>query len=317
MTVRLALIGAGRWGRVFINTITQMDGCSLTAVASGNPQSQELLPAECRVDKDWRAVATAVDVDGVIIATPPHTHREIAETAMSAGKATIIEKPLTLSLSDAVALRDVAAESDALCFVDHTHLYHPAFREICARVQGERIDLIRTEAGNHGPFRSDTPVLWDWGPHDVAMCLALLKESPTGVKAHRTIASNANGERGETWTVELAFADRATAHIQISNLQTEKSRRFEIQSSAGDYIYDDLTSEKLWQRTSDGNNQPIEIDPTPPVTLLIQRFVEAIDAGSTDHSGLELAVDVVRVLAACDTAAMASEDTDYTELPTW
>ena len=37
---------------------------------------------------------------------------------------------------------------------------------------------IAAVAGNRGPYREDVAVLWDWGPHDVAMALDLVGASP-------------------------------------------------------------------------------------------------------------------------------------------
>ena len=42
--IRLALIGAGRWGRNYIRTIMGLDGAELVVVASGNPETAGLVP---------------------------------------------------------------------------------------------------------------------------------------------------------------------------------------------------------------------------------------------------------------------------------
>ena len=47
-------------------------------------------------------------IDGVIIATPDHTHAVVAKTAMELGKHVYVEKPLTWSVQEARVLRDVA-----------------------------------------------------------------------------------------------------------------------------------------------------------------------------------------------------------------
>ena len=48
------------------------------------------------------------DIDGVIIATPDHTHAVIAKAAMELGKHAYIEKPLTWSVHEARVLREIA-----------------------------------------------------------------------------------------------------------------------------------------------------------------------------------------------------------------
>ncbi|MCI0349152.1 MAG: Gfo/Idh/MocA family oxidoreductase [Acidobacteriales bacterium] len=51
------------------------------------------------------------DIDGVIIATPDHTHAVIAKTAMELGKHAYVEKPLTWSVNEARVLRETAART--------------------------------------------------------------------------------------------------------------------------------------------------------------------------------------------------------------
>ncbi len=40
---------------------------------------------------------------------------------------------------------------------------------------------IQSVGGAQGPFRPGVPVLWDWAPHDIAMCLDLVGETPSAV----------------------------------------------------------------------------------------------------------------------------------------
>ncbi|MFN9741647.1 MAG: Gfo/Idh/MocA family protein, partial [Acidobacteriota bacterium] len=50
-------------------------------------------------------------IDGVIVATPDHTHAIVAKTAMELGKAVYVEKPLTWSVQESRVLREVAART--------------------------------------------------------------------------------------------------------------------------------------------------------------------------------------------------------------
>ena len=50
--LRLALIGAGRWGRNYIRTVALSSDAELMRVASSNPQTRGLVPASCAVDPD-------------------------------------------------------------------------------------------------------------------------------------------------------------------------------------------------------------------------------------------------------------------------
>src|SRR3990172_2252392 len=112
--MRIGLIGAGRWGRRYIETLAYIPSVRLAHLASTNPESRKLAPEECLVTPRWREVAENRDLDGVILATPPAMHLEMALTAIRAGIAVLVEKPMTLSLIDARTLVDAAATHDVL-----------------------------------------------------------------------------------------------------------------------------------------------------------------------------------------------------------
>ncbi|MEE9275734.1 MAG: Gfo/Idh/MocA family oxidoreductase, partial [bacterium] len=104
--LRLGLIGAGRWGRAYIRTLKSMAGVELARLCSANPESPKLAGPGCRVTGDWRELAGAEDLDGLILATPPGLHAEMAGAAAAAGLPVMIEKPLTLDLDEALRLQE-------------------------------------------------------------------------------------------------------------------------------------------------------------------------------------------------------------------
>ena len=68
-------------------------------------------------------------IDGVIIATPDHTHAVIAKAAMELGKAVYVEKPLTWSVQEARVLRETAARTKVVTQMgNHGHSSDAAAR---------------------------------------------------------------------------------------------------------------------------------------------------------------------------------------------
>ncbi|MBT3553135.1 MAG: Gfo/Idh/MocA family oxidoreductase [Rhodospirillaceae bacterium] len=304
--VRLGLVGAGRWGRVFIGSIADLDGIQLIALASSNPDAQSLIPAECRLTVDWRELLSAGEIDGLIIAVPPSAQFPIAEAAIKAGIPVLLEKPLSLDMDEASALRDMAASRDALVMVDHTHLYHPAYAALKAKLAElggpGAVTEITAAAGNWGPFRADVPVLWDWGAHDVAMILDILGKIPAAVTASRSEDRNEEGGRGETLELTLEFG-RTKAAVSLSNLAATKQRRLQVSLSDTDLLYDGVGRENFAVRFGpDVPWAPETIAGPLPVTALVAEFGDAIRSGRRDRSGLALGADVVSVLARLQTA---------------
>ena len=302
--VRLGLIGAGRWGRNYIRTLTGLEGVRLAGVASRNPETARMVPAGCAVSADWRSLLSKKEIDGVIIAAPAPRHAEMARAAIEAGLPALVEKPLTLDLAEAIALRDVAVSRAGFFMVGHTHLFHPAYRALKAMAPDHGpIRAIRGEAGNYGPYRRDTPVLWDWGPHDVALCLDLLGAMPEQVRANVAERRLVEGAMGEIIEMSLEFSGGVRAEIRFGNLMP-KRRWFAAHLERAVLIYDDLAPDKLtlhaptkaYAAPTDAG-VPIETPVELPLTNVVKAFEAAIRSGKYDLAPMQLGVRVIDVLA--------------------
>ena len=64
------------------------------------------------VTKDYRKVLDQKDVDMVSVATPDHWHAQIAIDAMHAGKDVYMEKPMTRTIAEAIAVVDTAQKTE-------------------------------------------------------------------------------------------------------------------------------------------------------------------------------------------------------------
>jgi len=303
--VRLGLIGAGRWGRNYIRTIQQLNHVSLVSVASRNPETKTLVGGNCIVTDDWRQVINPDGVDGVIIATPPALHVPMTREAVTQGLPVLVEKPLTTNLEEAIELRQMVRKLNGFVLVDHTHLFHPAYRALkkIGRTLGP-VQEIHGVAGNWGPYRANVSVLWDWGPHDIAMCLDLLGARPVEMTARRLEARQTEAGYGENLLLQLIFPGHITAEIQIGTLM-DKARRLVVQYNRQTLVYDDLAKHKLAIHdfaAPEGPGQPIHIPAELPLTNAVKTFTKAIIGGTKDIDSLDLGVDVAAVLSKCEQA---------------
>ena len=67
----------------------------------------------CRTSVDYRTLLDAKDIDGVIIGTPDHWHKQMTLEAVAAGKDVYVEKPVSHSIEEGAAMVQ-AIESSAL-----------------------------------------------------------------------------------------------------------------------------------------------------------------------------------------------------------
>jgi predicted dehydrogenase len=303
--IRLGLIGVGPWGRNYARTIAECPNADLMAAATRNPASRALLPAGCDMVSDWRDLVARTEIDAVIIATPPRTHADIAIAALGAGKAVLVEKPLTQSVAEAHAIARAAQLSGRPVVVGHTHLFHPGFVRLCQEVAARGpVRGIRASAGNHGPYRADVSVLWDWGPHDVAMACAALGAPPATRAASRLALSQVGGIQAERIRLQLASAAGAPVTITLSTLD-DRHRWFAVDLDDATLIYADRAPSPLTLHTAPGAlpemaGHGIAVSDARPLTLLLAEFLDVLATGRASHDSLALGMSVVELLSQCE-----------------
>lgn len=292
--LRLGLVGAGAWGRNYVIAISHVDGVGLARIASRNPASADLVDEAGAVHAEWRDMLAAGDLDGVIIASPPASHAEIALAALERGCAVLVEKPLTLDLDEAAKVRDRARALGAVAQVDHIDLANPAWRALKARLPeiGVPRRLLGTWA-NKGPLRPDVSGLWDYGAHAIAVCLDLVGGEPD------TVAARYLAREGAAVLVEarLAWGDETSAELRIGNAAQAKARNLTVEGATGRMRYDDLAGERALL-----DDAPVPYRAQAPLEAVVERFAAAIREGGPECADLDLGVRVVATLGRIETA---------------
>ncbi|HBH97457.1 MAG TPA: hypothetical protein DDX89_06710 [Candidatus Omnitrophica bacterium] len=315
--ITLGLIGTGRWGQAYLRTIQQLaQRCTLKAVCCRHHEQAAQLPPPAQIMEDWQAVVRS-PCDAVIIATPPDTHAEILTACLEAGKPCLVEKPLCLDVPTAQRLHQLVVKSGVPVLVDHTQLFHPAY-ETLRRHLRERREVVRivcSEGMAFGPFRRHTTALWDWVPHDVSLCLDLVGQVPTATLA----LGGPRDPQGvpEMLSLRLEFATGAIGWIHAGRLSPDKRRRLTVVTDRHLYVVDDASPTPLTaaaidyvRRYENAQAEPLTLhaldsaSTDPPLTRMLAYFLEGLRGGDRGRFGTALAVDVVRVLAAGETAML-------------
>lgn len=314
--VTLGLVGAGRWGSCYMSTLEGMEGIGLGLVVSRNPQTRQRVPADCEVTDDWRSAVDSGRLDGLILATPAELHYEMALACIEAGLPVLVEKPFTQNPQQASELAHNARLKNSLVMVDHTHIYSSAYASLKHRVRFLEGPLrIHSAGGNDGPFRTHTPALWDWGPHDVSMCMDLAAGLPVSIHASMAAFKETDDGDGMLVNATMDFEDGTMASLEFGNLMARKTRVFEVQGTNGGLIYDDLSSDKLIEYDHHGARKSIGISTTPPLTRAIDEFRQCIVSGQKQHPSLALGIRVVETLAHIESVACPSFSADRSIRP--
>lgn len=124
--VRLALVGAGQFGRFILQAAREVPQVVpvIVADAVADRATQVAGDVGCRATTVEEALR-ASDADVAVIATPPHAHAELAVEALRAGKDVFCEKPLGITAGQAAQVRALAESLGRVVVVDHVLRYNP------------------------------------------------------------------------------------------------------------------------------------------------------------------------------------------------
>jgi predicted dehydrogenase len=94
----------------------------------------------------FATLAEALDAaDLTVVATPIDTHRALAQAALFAGSAVLVEKPVCGSTEDAQALDRAQRRSGRPVFVGHSERFNPVVVALRTRVDGRRVRQVTLE----------------------------------------------------------------------------------------------------------------------------------------------------------------------------
>lgn len=244
--IRVSLIGYGFAGRTFHAPLIQaVPGLSLDFVASRDADKVHADLPEVEVIGDPVRAATDPRADLVVIASPNDSHASLAHAALSAGRNVVVDKPFTLSLTEARALGALAQEQNRLLSVFQNRRWDTDYLAIRQVIDSgligdvmhleSRIDRFRPQPRQRWREQAGpgSGVLWDLGPHLVDQALQLLG-LPDTVQAG--IAIQRGGAQVDDWMhMVLGFGQRR-AILHAGMLAAGGSPRFLVHGSRGSVV---------------------------------------------------------------------------------
>ena len=163
----LALVGFGKWG---LNHARVMQDLGLlSAIVDPSPTAKEKA-AELFPSIPFMPTIDTLpsNVEGVVVATPIVTHHDVVRGCLDAGFHVLCEKPLTLTITDALDIKQCAEERKLVVNTGYTFLYDPGI--ITIRAMLERHPLVFANSIRESTVLGEgVGVLHDTMPHDIAI----------------------------------------------------------------------------------------------------------------------------------------------------
>ncbi|MEX0348436.1 MAG: inositol 2-dehydrogenase [Paracoccaceae bacterium] len=143
MKVRMALLGAGRIGKVHAKAISGNRDATLISVSDPFQEAADAVAAEfgCAV-RTIDEVEAAADVDAVVICTPTNTHADLIERFARAGKAIFCEKPVDLDIGRVRACLATVDETGASLMLGFNRRFDPHFAAVKSAIADGQIGTV-------------------------------------------------------------------------------------------------------------------------------------------------------------------------------
>lgn len=251
--LRAAVVGYGLAGAVFhAPLIASTPGMSVAAVVTSDSQRSQRVREEHpgatvvpSADDLWEL---ADELDLVVVAAPNRAHVPLAQAALRAGVAVVVDKPLAATAVDARRLVELSAETGVMLAVFHNRRWDDDFqtlRELIGRGAlgpfgrlESRFERYRPEVVAERWRESAAPedgggLLLDLGSHLIDQALVLFG-APTHVYAEIERRRPAAQVDDDTF-VALRFPGGAIAHLWASQVAPAAGPRFRAAGLEGSF----------------------------------------------------------------------------------
>jgi len=322
--IRVGVVGYGHWGPNLVRSFGSIAETTVVAVSDTDTSRLALArgqhPTLSLVTPNAMELIRSPEVDAVVVATNVSTHFELSLAALTAGKHTLVGKPMTTSVAQADRLIEKAAAAKLALMVDHTCVYSGGVRlvhDLFADRHLGRLVSYDSVRANLGAFQRDVNVLWDLAVHDLSIMDFVIDESPVEVSA--TGGAPLSGRSESSAYLTCFFESSAIAHCRVSWLAPTKARQTIIVGSKQMLVYDELVKDKqvvvhdagaiagfgsnatsppvqVWRRGAESH----VVDSTEPLRLEAIEFARAIGQGRAPLTDGLAARRVIGVLEAAD-----------------
>ena len=198
----IGLMGAGRLGRVYARDLaSRIAETKLVAIADPVEALAKEVAAEFDVPKHYADPFALLDdpaVDAVVIVSPTDTHRELVIAAASRKKPTFCEKPPSITLEGAAAMREAIERSGMFFQMGFMRRFDAGYASAKRQIEEGRIGLpLVFKSTSRDPFRpsleyanpkSSGGMLLDMGIHDFDLARWFMGEVQTVSTIGATIA---------------------------------------------------------------------------------------------------------------------------------
>lgn len=244
--IKAGIIGYGKSGKnIHAPLIDACDGIVLKSVVTRSGPEQLPGRPEVKVVRTAENLILDRDIDLVVITTPNHLHYEMAQSALNAGKHVVVDKPFTVTFSEARELEKLAGKTGRLLTVFQNRRWDGDFLTVKQLLNTNVVGRLTEFESYFNRFRSrlkenawkemDLPgsgILYDLGPHLIDQAVQLFGKPD---KLYADVRHQRGGDADDYFELHLHYND-FSACLKAGMLVADPTPRFVLRGDQGAYV---------------------------------------------------------------------------------
>lgn len=246
--IRVGIVGFGMGGRVFHGPlVSSVDGLEFAAVLERSTAHAAGRYSGVKTYRSLEKMLADSSLDLFVVTTPSGTHFEVARKILEAGRAVVVDKPMSVSSAQIATLIRLAAKKNVLLTPFHNRRWDSDFLTIKKLLGEGSLDRLISFESRFDRWRPNRPtdrlwkenadlgggVLLDLGTHIADQALALFGKP-------ESISADVRCERdwstvNDAFTIRLRYADGLAVILGANSLSLPAAPRFHLRGAKGNY----------------------------------------------------------------------------------
>ena len=279
-SIGIGIVGGGYMGKAHSVAFSAVAGVfqtslrpRLVTICAQTEANAELYRKAYGFEKgtaDWKDLIDDPAVEAIVIASPQHTHHDIAVAALNAGKPVLCEKPLGVSLKQSRSMVAAAEAAGVANMVGFNYIRTPASQQIRKFLTEGRIGTLTWFRGEMTEDFFADPMIGGWraqgiangtmgdlAPHMINAAHAMMgpiKSLSASVETVHKVRDGLEVTNDDQAQMMCYFENGAQGHMFFSRVATGRKMgyAYEIHGTKGHIRFDQEDQNALWLYTSEG-----------------------------------------------------------------
>ena len=252
--LRIAVIGAGRIGKIHSGNVARHPRAQLVAVVDPIEAAAKALAQEhgSQWATDAAALVAGKEIDAIVVGSPTNTHIDLIERAAAAGKAVLCEKPIDIDIAKVDRCLENLRKKPVPLMLGFNRRFDPSADALKRAIAAGEVGTVRQviiSSRDPGPpplsyLAASGGLFRDMTIHDFDMGRWLLGEEPVEVYATASCLVDPQVARHNDYDTAMVIMRTASgSQCHINNCRQAVygyDQRLEVFGSAGMIVNDNL-----------------------------------------------------------------------------